>query len=57
MNIIILLIMISLIIAIIFLLIFLWNMRSGQYDDMHTPSIRMLFDNKNKKEIKHEKDR
>lgn len=44
MTIIILLIGISLTIAIIFLTVFFWNMRSGQYDDTYTPSVRMLFD-------------
>jgi cbb3-type cytochrome oxidase maturation protein len=52
MNIIILLIGISLVIAVVFLFSFLWSMKSGQYDDMHSPSIRMLFDNKGKKKIK-----
>ena len=46
MTIIILLIAISLSIALLFLAIFFWNMRSGQYDDTYTPSVRMLFDNK-----------
>jgi cbb3-type cytochrome oxidase maturation protein len=46
MTIIILLIAISLSIAILFLVIFYWNMKSGQYDDTYTPSVRMLFDNK-----------
>ena len=50
MNIIILLIGISLIIGIIFLVIFLWSVKSGQYDDTTTPSIRMLFDDKKKKD-------
>ncbi|HEY3406299.1 MAG TPA: cbb3-type cytochrome oxidase assembly protein CcoS [Ohtaekwangia sp.] len=50
MNIIILLIGISLTIGIIFLVIFLWSMKSGQYDDTYTPSIRMLFEDKKKKE-------
>ncbi len=49
MNIIIILILISLTIAIVFLGIFIWNMKSGQYDDTETPSIRMLFDDKPKK--------
>jgi cbb3-type cytochrome oxidase maturation protein len=49
MTIIILLISISLVIALLFLLIFLWNMKSGQYDDMYTPSVRMLFENKAQK--------
>lgn len=46
MLIIILLISISLCIAVFFLLVFLWNMKSGQYDDTYTPSVRMLFDDK-----------
>lgn len=44
MAIIIILISISLAIAIGFLLVFYWNLRSGQYDDTYTPSVRMLFD-------------
>jgi len=51
MIIIILLIGISLSIALVFLLMFLWSMRSGQYDDTYTPSVRMLFDDR-KKEAK-----
>lgn len=47
MIIIILLIAISLTIAIVFLLIFLWAYKSGQYDDTETPSVRMLFNSKN----------
>lgn len=45
MSIIALLISISLTIALIFLGVFLWSMKSGQYDDTYTPSVRMLFDN------------
>jgi cbb3-type cytochrome oxidase maturation protein len=48
MKIIILLILISLAIAISFLVIFYWSMKSGQYDDTYTPSIRMLFEDKKK---------
>lgn len=40
------LIAISLTIAVVFLIVFFWNLRSGQYDDTYTPSVRMLFDNK-----------
>lgn len=46
MLIIIMLIAISLTIAVVFLIVFFWNLRSGQYDDTYTPSVRMLFDNK-----------
>lgn len=34
----------SLIAAIIFLAAFIWNVKTGQYEDDYTPSIRMLFD-------------
>jgi len=38
------LIAISILVAGTFLIAFLWSVRSGQYDDDYTPSIRMLFD-------------
>jgi cbb3-type cytochrome oxidase maturation protein len=44
MGIMILLILISLFVAIIFLVIFIWSVRTGQFDDTFTPSVRMLFD-------------
>jgi len=50
MEIIVLLISISLSIAVLFLGAFIWNMKSGQYDDTYGPSVRMLFDDKKKKE-------
>jgi cbb3-type cytochrome oxidase maturation protein len=57
MGIIVLLISISLLIAIGFLISFLWNMKSGQYDDTYSPSVRMLFDNELKdKTVKTSKD-
>jgi cbb3-type cytochrome oxidase maturation protein len=46
MEIIILLIFISLVIAAGFLVSFLWNMKSGQYDDTYSPAVRMLFEDK-----------
>ena len=49
MGIIVLLIAISVTIAVLFLGIFYWNIKSGQYDDTYTPSVRMLFDDKPKK--------
>lgn len=48
MGIIVLLIAISVTIAVLFLSIFYWNVKSGQYDDTYTPSVRMLFDDKTK---------
>lgn len=46
MIIILLLIGISLCIALVFLGIFIWNYRNGQFDDTYTPSVRMLFEDK-----------
>lgn len=46
MLILILLISISLSIALIFLGAFIWNIKSGQYDDTYGPSVRMLYDDK-----------
>lgn len=37
----------SILVAVGFLLAFLWSVKNGQYDDDYTPSIRMLFDNEN----------
>ena len=48
MGIIVMLILISITIAAIFLGIFYWNIRSGQYDDTYTPSVRILFDDETK---------
>lgn len=45
MNVIILLIFFSLIIAAGFLAAFLWAVKTGQYEDRYTPSVRVLFDN------------
>lgn len=50
MTILILLISISLVIAVGFLLSFLWSLKSGQFDDTYSPSVRMLFENKTSKE-------
>ena len=52
MIIIVLLIFISLFIATGFLFLFFWNVKSGQYDDMYTPSVRMLFDEKEESILK-----
>ncbi len=44
MTIIFLLIGISLMVALFFLASFIWSVKSGQYEDEYTPSVRMLFD-------------
>jgi cbb3-type cytochrome oxidase maturation protein len=44
MTIIYLLIGCSIFIALCFLVGFIWSIRSGQYDDTYTPSVRMLLE-------------
>jgi cbb3-type cytochrome oxidase maturation protein len=45
MSVILILISASLLIALGFLGAFIWSVKSGQYDDDYTPSVRMLFEN------------
>ncbi|MDZ4757955.1 MAG: cbb3-type cytochrome oxidase assembly protein CcoS [Bacteroidota bacterium] len=35
---------ISIVVAASFLIAFLWSVKTGQYDDDYTPSVRILFD-------------
>jgi len=44
MNILYLLIGCSILLALAFLIAFIWAQKSGQHDDLHTPAIRMLLD-------------
>jgi cbb3-type cytochrome oxidase maturation protein len=50
MSAIIFLIFIGILVAGGFLAAFIWAVRSGQYDDDYSPSVRMLFDNKSQME-------
>ncbi|MBP9068136.1 MAG: cbb3-type cytochrome oxidase assembly protein CcoS [Bacteroidia bacterium] len=45
MSVIFVLIIASLTIAIGFLIAFIWSVKTNQYDDDYTPSVRILFDN------------
>ena len=55
MNIFYLLIGVSLFAALIFLGAFIWAVRSGQFDDNETPSMRVLFDDDDTETIEEEK--
>lgn len=35
---------VSLVVALFFLISFIWATKTGQYDDDYTPSVRILFD-------------
>lgn len=45
MEIIFLLLSISILLALFFLVSFLWANKTGQYDDIEGPAMRILFDN------------
>jgi len=61
MNIIFLTLGVSIFIAIVFLAAFIWATRKGQYDDLETPSHRMLLDDyetkTGNKQVKEDKDK
>ena len=50
MSVIYLLIGISIFVALGFFIAFLFAVKTGQYDDDYTPSVRMLFDDEIKKD-------
>lgn len=52
MGVIYILLTISIIVAIVFFISFIISVRNGQYDDVYTPSVRMLFDDELIKENK-----
>ena len=53
MSVLFILVIIGIIVASVFLIAFIWAVRSGQFDDSYTPSIRILFDDET---ISEEKD-
>ena len=65
MSVIYVLLAISITVAVVFFIAFVFSVKSGQYEDTYTPSVRMLFEdevirnkdksNSNKKEIKQTK--
>ncbi|MFD0994162.1 cbb3-type cytochrome oxidase assembly protein CcoS [Tenacibaculum geojense] len=44
MSVIYLLLTISIIVALLFFIVFIISVKKGQFDDTYTPSVRMLFD-------------
>lgn len=44
-------ILFSFIIALFFLLGFVWSVKSGQFEDTDGPAVRMLFDDKKTKHV------
>ena len=56
MSVIIGLILISVLVASGFLLAFFWAVKSGQYEDTYSPSVRILFGDKKEKKDNPKKD-
>lgn len=56
MSVIVILILASLLVAGGFLAAFLWAVKSGQYEDKYTPSIRILFEGKEERKNEDKKD-
>ncbi len=52
MGVIYVLLTISIIVAVVFFISFIISVKNGQYDDVYTPSVRMLFDDELIKEDK-----
>ncbi|WP_438961337.1 cbb3-type cytochrome oxidase assembly protein CcoS [Nonlabens sp.] len=44
MSIIYMLLAVSVVVALVFFVLFIVSVKNGQYDDTYTPSVRMLFD-------------
>jgi cbb3-type cytochrome oxidase maturation protein len=54
MSVIYLLISISIVVAVLFFFAFVRAVKTGQYDDDYTPSVRMLFDDELVKKVTEE---
>lgn len=52
MSILYILIIVSITVAVAFLALFIWAVKSGQYDDTDSPAIRLLYDDENTKNQK-----
>jgi cbb3-type cytochrome oxidase maturation protein len=46
---------VSIIVAVFFFIVFIKSVKAGQYEDTHTPAVRMLFDDELVTEKKEEK--
>ena len=55
MSVIYILLAISIAVAIVFFVAFIFAVKNGQYDDSYTPSVRMLFDDEIVKKDKSDK--
>lgn len=52
MGIVIMLLCVSLVVAIFFLIAYIWGVKSGQFDDDYSPAHRIFFDDKSTSKTK-----
>ncbi len=55
MSVIYILLVVSLLIALGFLAAFIWAVKSGQFEDTYTPSVRILMDDETRNESKEDR--
>ncbi len=51
MSVVFLLVIISLVVALAFLAAFIWAVKTKQYEDDYSPSVRILFEDEEKKKV------
>lgn len=56
MSVVFVLVIAAILMAAVFLGAFIWSVKSGQFDDTYTPSVRILFDEPVNEEKKEEKE-
>lgn len=56
MSVVFILVIVAIIMAGAFLVAFIWAVTSGQYEDIYTPSVRILFDDPPVKEVENSSD-
>jgi cbb3-type cytochrome oxidase maturation protein len=56
MSVVFILVFVAIIMAVAFLIAFIWAVKSGQYEDTYTPSVRILFDDAEIKEVENSKE-
>lgn len=52
MSVMIILLFVSLMVALVFLVAFIWSAKTGQFDDDYSPSVRILFDDEKTNDTK-----
>lgn len=54
MSVLIILISVSILVAVSFFGLFVWAVKSGQYEDTDSPSVRILYESRKKSTVDHQ---